>query len=137
MNINLSFLFICFVITCHGCHDNGDTTESKDDQRKHVLIEVPFYGKDTCFVFTKKGKTISVSRELEIVQNRLSDTVVFGTSVLLPGYKGKFEYYGIGSRIDISEDSDEDGIAHIRTDTFCIRRSRHDAKGSITLKAYY
>ena len=52
---------------------------------------------DNCFPIKVANKKVSVSREVEVVENTLTDTVGLGFAILAPKYTGKFEYARMGN----------------------------------------
>ena len=54
--------------------------------------------------FNGNGKSVIAFRELEILENTLSDTVVIGWGVLPQGYKGRHNYLLPGEYTEDQED---------------------------------
>ena len=86
-------LLVCFTI--FSCGSNS--------QPPGALVV--FGLKDSCYNLQDSvmHKPIAASRELEIIQNTLEDTVVLGFAIVAPGYTGKFRYLG-GYDPDISDE---------------------------------
>ncbi len=140
MTVKLIYIF-ALIIVLSSCEDGGNRNGSKVKDKKNLrseLFEIEFHGVDTCTVLRSDDTLISAFREIEIIKNSMSDTVVFGTSLLLPQYTGEFLYLQIDNRRDITE-YPETGIMFMsRTSMLCIHPTPFTkANGRIQVKVYY
>ena len=78
----LVFLKLMFLLNCSG--QNVYTKELNIKlESKHEFF---YYFKNT------SRDTLKFKRRVEIIKNEISDTIIFGNSILKPNYTGFFEY---------------------------------------------
>lgn len=97
IKLTYNFLFICIILGC------------SKDLNKSKIVEIEIYSKsnDSCYLFiTKELDTLKFERKIKILENNISDTLIFGDGVLPPNRIGCFNYTKLKNRTDISLDLD-------------------------------
>jgi hypothetical protein len=121
------------VLSPAACYNNN-----KQNLPLTEVFEISFAGVDTCISLKKWDSIINATRRLDIVSNSLTDTVVFGTSILPPRYVGEFWYLQIDNRRDISEYPGNDINVMSRTKMLCIHPTPYTrARGRLKVRVYY
>jgi len=73
--------------------------------KKEIYIDI--HSKEECYSFINNSSdSLRFNRTLIIVKNTLSDTIIFGQSILIPKQLGEFNYTKFNNRNDLSLDLD-------------------------------
>ena len=79
-----AIISVLVLICIMSCQTKGQTTT--------IRLEAQH---DSCYILKD-----SASRIVEILENTLSDTVIFGASVVYPKYTGIYKYLRLDKRVD-------------------------------------
>lgn len=99
-----TYFFVFFLTGLIACQTNGQTTTIRLEAQR-----------DTCYILKD-----SVNRIVEILENTLSDTAIFGASVVYPNYTGEYKYLRLDKKVDFIFDSETPEKYLPKTQMLCL-----------------
>jgi hypothetical protein len=95
---------------------------------------------DSCYLLKSFDgvKDLRISRDIEIVENTISDTCILGASIITPKQIGKIKYLQIDRRTDAVLDPDSDLSNQPKTSMLCIHSYlKKKVTGKLLIKYSY
>ncbi len=117
MNLSTIIFLLFLMVSC----------KSKSKTDKIFQIEVI---KDSCYYLMDSAK-----RKVEIIENTLEDTILFGFAILPPGYIGQFEYLRSDESNDAMIYAETPKKNWPKTKMFCVNLyQKKPNKGKVVIK---
>ena len=125
--VSTSFLFsIILLLNC---------SYLKNNKAKEYELKLFNTFKDTCiYFFENKNDTISITREIEIIENTFTDTIILGNGYISGGKKCKMFIAQLGENRNTALYSSTDAIEYMRayntpsyaTNVLCVYHLKND-----------
>jgi len=129
--MKLKVLFIlCLCIGLSNC--------KIEPKRQYVtkIIEVNIDSNDKCYFFRNEvSDTMKFNRNLKIIENTISDSIIIGNSVLAPNYIGDLEYTMLENNKEVVLDLRYENPAADRIWVFPFKMKK--SKGTLKLQLTY
>jgi len=103
---------------------------------KEIEIIINTEVKNKTYVKELNNDSILYSRTVEIVKNEISDTILFGYSILEPGYTGEIYYNKLEDRTDAIADYRYSNSGTERIDIHTYNNKISTGKLTLRLKRY-